>query len=88
MTTFSDWRCHIQVHYFNDVVSVCVRLLSVQNTSSPWLHQAAGSTGDGLGMLSHIPVRPASADANRHSIKMNTHASPPLSKTSMDIHKE
>uniref|UniRef100_A0A3Q3VYN8 Probable JmjC domain-containing histone demethylation protein 2C n=1 Tax=Mola mola TaxID=94237 RepID=A0A3Q3VYN8_MOLML len=59
-----------------------------RNTASPWLHQAAGSAGDSLGLLSHVPVRPASADAHRPTIKINTHTSPPLSKASVDIHKE
>ncbi|KAK1882119.1 putative JmjC domain containing histone demethylation protein 2C, partial [Dissostichus eleginoides] len=58
-----------------------------RNTASPWLHQAGGGA-DGLGLLSHVPVRPASADPHRPSVKMNTHASPPLSKASMNAHKE
>lgn len=72
--------------FFIDVISP--HLLCVQNTASPWLHQAAGSAGDGLSLLSHVPIRPASADAHRPPVKISTHTSPPLSKASMDIHKE
>lgn len=63
-------------------------LCLVQNTGSPWLHPAAGSAGDAMGLLSHVPVRPASADPHRHPIKMSAHASPPLSKAGMNAHKE
>lgn len=60
----------------------------VQNTASPWLPQSAGSTADGLGLLSHGPMRPASADAYRPTVKVGTHTGASLSKVSMDIHKE
>ncbi|KAF0024999.1 hypothetical protein F2P81_021880, partial [Scophthalmus maximus] len=69
-------------------VSVNSEVSLRRNTASPWLHQAAGSTGDGLGLLSHVPVRPASADANRNHVKINTHTTPPPSKASVDVHKE
>ena len=63
---------------------VCVK----QNTPSPWLHQHTPvSSADGLGLLSHVPGRPASADPHR-PIKMSSHASPPLSKSVGDYHKE
>lgn len=58
-----------------------------RNTASPWLHQAAGSSTDGLGLLNHLPVRPASADAHRPS-KISTHTNVSMSKAAMDIHKE
>lgn len=79
--------CLIVSCLFNRAVCVCA---CVQNTASPWLHhQAAGSSAsDGLGLLSHVPVRPASADAHRPPVKINTHTSPPLSKSSVDTHKE
>ena len=60
----------------------------MQNTGSPWLHQAAASAGDSLGLLNHIPVRPASADAHRPLVKLNTHTSSSMHKASMDVHKE
>ncbi|XP_024153899.1 probable JmjC domain-containing histone demethylation protein 2C isoform X2 [Oryzias melastigma] len=56
-----------------------------RNTTSPWLHQAAS---DSLGLLNHIPVRPASADAHRPPVKMTTHSSPSMTKASMSIQKE
>ncbi|KAM6896910.1 LOW QUALITY PROTEIN: putative JmjC domain-containing histone demethylation protein 2C [Xenentodon cancila] len=59
-----------------------------RNTASPWLHQTACSASDSLGLLNHIPVRPASADAHRPSVKISTHASPPISKANMIVHKE
>ncbi|XP_034021083.1 probable JmjC domain-containing histone demethylation protein 2C [Thalassophryne amazonica] len=55
-----------------------------RNTAGPWLHQAAGSTGEGLALLSHVPVRPASADAHCTPAKINARASPSLSK---EVHK-
>ncbi|KAG9346026.1 hypothetical protein JZ751_007841, partial [Albula glossodonta] len=59
-----------------------------RNTPSPWLHQHTPVTSaDSLGLLSHVPVRPASADPHR-PIKISTHASPPLSKTAGDLHRE
>ncbi|XP_030631900.1 probable JmjC domain-containing histone demethylation protein 2C isoform X2 [Chanos chanos] len=59
-----------------------------RNTPSPWLHQHTPATSaDGLGILSHIPGRPASADPHR-PIKISTHSSPPLSKTSGELNKE
>lgn len=58
----------------------------VQNTASPWLPHTAGSTADGLGLLSHGPMRPASAD--RPAVEVGTHTSVSLSKASMDIPKE
>lgn len=80
------YLCLIVSCIFFQSVSVCV---CVQNTASPWLHQAAGSSaGDGLGLLSHVPVRPASADAHRPPVKINSHTSPPLSKANVDTHKE
>lgn len=61
---------------------------AMQNTASPWLHQSPGSAGDSVGLLSHVPVRPASADPQRPPVKMSTHTSPPLSKASLESHKE
>uniref|UniRef100_F6XFN4 Probable JmjC domain-containing histone demethylation protein 2C n=1 Tax=Monodelphis domestica TaxID=13616 RepID=F6XFN4_MONDO len=59
-----------------------------RNTPSPWLHQPTPVTSaDGLGLLSHIPVRPSSADPHR-PLKMTAHSSPPLSKALVDHHKE
>ncbi|XP_061081381.1 probable JmjC domain-containing histone demethylation protein 2C isoform X2 [Conger conger] len=59
-----------------------------RNSPSPWLHQHTPVTSaDSLGLLSHVPVRPASADPHR-PIKINAHASPPLSKTAGDLHRE
>ncbi|XP_038599454.1 probable JmjC domain-containing histone demethylation protein 2C isoform X1 [Tachyglossus aculeatus] len=59
-----------------------------RNTPSPWLHQPTPVTStDGLGLLSHIPVRPSSAEPHR-PIKMAAHSSPPLSKTLVEHHKE
>ncbi|XP_047673644.1 probable JmjC domain-containing histone demethylation protein 2C isoform X1 [Tachysurus fulvidraco] len=58
-----------------------------RNTSSPWLHQPTPvSSADSLGILSHVPGRPASADPHR-PLKITSHSSPPLSKTSADHHK-
>ncbi|XP_017338819.1 probable JmjC domain-containing histone demethylation protein 2C isoform X3 [Ictalurus punctatus] len=58
-----------------------------RNTSSPWLHQPTPVTSaDSLGILSHVPGRPASADPHR-PLKISSHSSPPLSKTSADLHK-
>ncbi|MBN3304406.1 JHD2C protein, partial [Amia calva] len=59
-----------------------------RNTPSPWLHQHTPVTSaDSLGLLSHGPVRPASADPHR-PVKIHTHPSPPLSKAAGDHHKE
>ncbi|MBN3323174.1 JHD2C protein, partial [Atractosteus spatula] len=59
-----------------------------RNTPSPWLHQHTPVTSaDSLGLLSHGPVRPASADPHR-PIKINAHTSPPLSKAAGELHKE
>ncbi|KAJ6661557.1 hypothetical protein lerEdw1_013796 [Lerista edwardsae] len=59
-----------------------------RNTPSPWLHQPTPVTSaDSLGLLSHIPVRPSSAEPHR-PLKLTTHSSPPLSKSIMDHHKE
>ncbi|XP_064176425.1 probable JmjC domain-containing histone demethylation protein 2C isoform X1 [Anguilla rostrata] len=59
-----------------------------RNTPSPWLHQHTPVTSaDSLGLLSHVPVRPASADPHR-PIKISAHASPPLSKATGDLHRE
>ncbi|XP_036404710.1 probable JmjC domain-containing histone demethylation protein 2C isoform X2 [Megalops cyprinoides] len=59
-----------------------------RNTPSPWLHQHTPVTSaDSLGLLSHVPVRPASAEPHR-PIKISAHASPPLSKTAGDLHRE
>ncbi|XP_053165733.1 probable JmjC domain-containing histone demethylation protein 2C isoform X2 [Hemicordylus capensis] len=59
-----------------------------RNTPSPWLHQPTPVTSaDGLGLLSHIPVRPSSAEPHR-PLKLTTHSSPPLSKSVVDHHKE
>lgn len=60
----------------------------VQNTASPWLPQSGSSAADGLGLLSHSPMRPASADTYRPTVKVGTHTSASLSKVNMDIHKE
>ncbi|XP_044276340.1 probable JmjC domain-containing histone demethylation protein 2C isoform X1 [Varanus komodoensis] len=59
-----------------------------RNTPSPWLHQPTPvSSADSLGLLSHIPVRPSSAEPHR-PLKLTTHSSPPLSKNIVDHHKE
>ncbi|XP_075791009.1 putative JmjC domain-containing histone demethylation protein 2C isoform X2 [Pelodiscus sinensis] len=59
-----------------------------RNTHSPWLHQPTPVTStDSLGLLSHIPVRPSSAEPHR-PLKLTTHSSPPLSKNIVDHHKE
>ncbi|KAM4774452.1 putative JmjC domain-containing histone demethylation protein 2C isoform 3-T3 [Cyanocitta cristata] len=59
-----------------------------RNTPSPWLHQPTPVTSaDSLGLLSHIPVRPSSADPLR-PLKLTTHSSPPLSKSIVDHRKE
>ncbi|XP_033004820.1 probable JmjC domain-containing histone demethylation protein 2C isoform X2 [Lacerta agilis] len=59
-----------------------------RNTPSPWLHQPTPVTSaDSLGLMSHIPVRPSSAEPHR-PLKLTTHSSPPLSKSIADHHKE
>ncbi|XP_071071913.1 probable JmjC domain-containing histone demethylation protein 2C isoform X6 [Dasypus novemcinctus] len=59
-----------------------------RNSPSPWLHQPTPVTsGDGIGLLSHIPVRPSSAEPHR-PLKITAHSSPPLTKTLVDHHKE
>ncbi|XP_067858715.1 probable JmjC domain-containing histone demethylation protein 2C isoform X2 [Heptranchias perlo] len=59
-----------------------------RNASSPWLPQHTTMTSaDGLGLLSHIPVRPASAEPHR-PLKLASHSSPPLSKATLDHQKE
>ncbi|XP_027752257.1 probable JmjC domain-containing histone demethylation protein 2C isoform X2 [Empidonax traillii] len=59
-----------------------------RNTPSPWLHQPTPVTSaDSLGLLSHIPVRPSSADPLR-PLKLTTHSSPPLSKSIAEHRKE
>eukprot|EP00075_Anas_platyrhynchos_P030351 XP_027319604.1 probable JmjC domain-containing histone demethylation protein 2C isoform X3 [Anas platyrhynchos] len=59
-----------------------------RNTPSPWLHQPTPVTSaDSLGLLSHIPVRPSSADPLR-PLKLAAHSSPPLSKSIVEHHKE
>ncbi|XP_047408397.1 probable JmjC domain-containing histone demethylation protein 2C isoform X2 [Sciurus carolinensis] len=59
-----------------------------RNSPSPWLHQHTPVTSaDGIGLLSHIPVRPSSAEPHR-PLKITAHSSPPLTKTLVDHHKE
>ncbi|GCC33582.1 hypothetical protein chiPu_0012052 [Chiloscyllium punctatum] len=59
-----------------------------RNASSPWLPQHTSvSSADSLGLLSHIPVRPASAEPHR-PLKLASHSSPPLSKTTVVYKKE
>ncbi|XP_052019866.1 probable JmjC domain-containing histone demethylation protein 2C isoform X2 [Apodemus sylvaticus] len=59
-----------------------------RNSPSPWLHQPTPVTSaDGIGLLSHIPVRPSSAEPHRPH-KLTVHSSPPLTKTLADHHKE
>ncbi|XP_063637906.1 probable JmjC domain-containing histone demethylation protein 2C isoform X1 [Pan troglodytes] len=59
-----------------------------RNSPSPWLHQPTPVTSaDGIGLLSHIPVRPSSAEPHR-PLKITAHSSPPLTKTLVDHHKE
>ncbi|XP_069317215.1 probable JmjC domain-containing histone demethylation protein 2C isoform X1 [Eulemur rufifrons] len=59
-----------------------------RNSPSPWLHQPTPVTSaDGIGLLSHIPVRPSSAEPHR-PLKIPAHSSPPLTKTLVDHHKE
>ncbi|XP_013012177.2 probable JmjC domain-containing histone demethylation protein 2C isoform X2 [Cavia porcellus] len=59
-----------------------------RNSPNPWLHQPTPVTStDGIGLLSHIPVRPSSAEPHR-PLKITAHSSPPLTKTLVDHHKE
>ncbi|XP_027629878.1 probable JmjC domain-containing histone demethylation protein 2C isoform X3 [Tupaia chinensis] len=59
-----------------------------RNSPSPWLHQPTPVTSaEGIGLLSHIPVRPSSAEPHR-PLKITAHSSPPLTKTLVDHHKE
>ncbi|XP_057277569.1 probable JmjC domain-containing histone demethylation protein 2C isoform X4 [Pezoporus wallicus] len=59
-----------------------------RSSPSPWLHQPTPVTSaDSLGLLSHIPVRPSSADPLR-PLKLAAHSSPPLSKSIVEHHKE
>ncbi|XP_015488149.1 probable JmjC domain-containing histone demethylation protein 2C isoform X4 [Parus major] len=59
-----------------------------RNTPSPWLHQPTPVTSaDSLGLRSHIPVRPSSADPLR-PLKLTAHSSPPLSKSMVEHRKE
>ncbi|XP_020025369.2 probable JmjC domain-containing histone demethylation protein 2C isoform X2 [Castor canadensis] len=59
-----------------------------RNSPSPWLHQPTPVTSaDGIGLLSHIPVRPSSAEPHR-PLKISVHSSPPLTKSLVDHHKE
>uniref|UniRef100_A0A8C1DYF0 Probable JmjC domain-containing histone demethylation protein 2C n=1 Tax=Cyprinus carpio carpio TaxID=630221 RepID=A0A8C1DYF0_CYPCA len=59
-----------------------------RNTSSPWLHHSTPVTSaDSMGILSHVPGRPASAEPHR-PIKISSHSSSPLSKTPGELHKE
>ncbi|XP_059386141.1 probable JmjC domain-containing histone demethylation protein 2C [Carassius carassius] len=59
-----------------------------RNTSSPWLHHSTPVTSaDSMGILSHVPGRPASAEPHR-PIKISSHSSSPLSKTAGELHKE
>ncbi|KAM9011648.1 putative JmjC domain-containing histone demethylation protein 2C isoform 3-T3 [Ara ararauna] len=59
-----------------------------RSSPSPWLHQPTPVTSaDSLGLLSHIPVRPSSADPLR-PLKLTAHSSPPLSKSIVEHHKE
>ncbi|KAM6183261.1 putative JmjC domain-containing histone demethylation protein 2C isoform 2-T2 [Erethizon dorsatum] len=59
-----------------------------RNSPNPWLHQTTPVTSaDGIGLLSHIPVRPSSAEPHR-PLKITAHSSPPLTKTLVDHHKE
>ncbi|KAM5320695.1 putative JmjC domain-containing histone demethylation protein 2C isoform 1-T1 [Glossophaga mutica] len=59
-----------------------------RNSPSSWLHQPTPVTSaDGIGLLSHIPVRPSSAEPHR-PLKITTHSSPPLTKSLVDHHKE
>ncbi|XP_065527007.1 probable JmjC domain-containing histone demethylation protein 2C isoform X2 [Lathamus discolor] len=59
-----------------------------RSSPSPWLHQPTPVTSaDSLGLLSHIPVRPSSADPLR-PLKLAAHSSPPLSKSIAEHHKE
>nr|XP_006972810.2 probable JmjC domain-containing histone demethylation protein 2C isoform X1 [Peromyscus maniculatus bairdii] len=59
-----------------------------RNSPSPWLHQPTPVTSaDGIGLLSHIPVRPSSAEPHRPH-KITVHSSPPVAKTLVDHHKE
>ncbi|KAM3834662.1 putative JmjC domain-containing histone demethylation protein 2C isoform 6-T8 [Vipera latastei] len=68
--------------------SVNTETASRRNTPSPWLHQPTPVTSsDGLGLLSHIPVRPSSAEPHR-PLKLASQSSPPLSKGIVDRHKD
>uniref|UniRef100_A0A674C5Z9 Probable JmjC domain-containing histone demethylation protein 2C n=1 Tax=Salmo trutta TaxID=8032 RepID=A0A674C5Z9_SALTR len=59
-----------------------------RNTASPWIHhQVPVSSSDSLDLLSHVPVRPASADPHRSD--PHPHRPPlPLAKTTGNLHKE
>ncbi|XP_051883340.1 probable JmjC domain-containing histone demethylation protein 2C [Pristis pectinata] len=59
-----------------------------RNASSPWLPQHTTVTSaDDLGLLNHIPVRPASAEPHR-PLKLVLRSSPPLSKPGVNHQKE
>uniref|UniRef100_A0A8C5LDL5 Probable JmjC domain-containing histone demethylation protein 2C n=1 Tax=Jaculus jaculus TaxID=51337 RepID=A0A8C5LDL5_JACJA len=59
-----------------------------RNSPSPWLHQPTPVTSaDSMGLLSHIPVRPSSAEPHRPH-KVAAHSSPPVTQTAVDHHKE
>ncbi|XP_008835528.1 probable JmjC domain-containing histone demethylation protein 2C isoform X1 [Nannospalax galili] len=59
-----------------------------RNSPSPWLHQPTPVTSaDGIGLLSHIPVRPSSAESHRPH-KIAAHSSPPVTKSLVDHHKD
>ncbi|KAG8435592.1 hypothetical protein GDO86_013506, partial [Hymenochirus boettgeri] len=58
-----------------------------RNTASPWLHQPTPVTSAESLIMGHLPVRPSSADAHR-PLKLAPHSSPPLSKPTVEHHKE
>ncbi|KAJ8372686.1 hypothetical protein AAFF_G00280150 [Aldrovandia affinis] len=58
-----------------------------RNSPNPWLHQHTPvTTSDSLGILSHVSVRPASADPHL-TPRVSHHASPPPSKTTEELEK-
>ncbi|XP_065778494.1 probable JmjC domain-containing histone demethylation protein 2C isoform X5 [Muntiacus reevesi] len=82
----TQWFTGIITHH--DLFTRTMIVMNDQNSPSPWLHQPTPVTSaDGIGLLSHIPVRPSSAEPHR-PLKITAHSSPPLTKCLVDHHKE
>ncbi|XP_025140894.3 probable JmjC domain-containing histone demethylation protein 2C isoform X8 [Bubalus bubalis] len=82
----TQWFTGIITHH--DLFTRTMIVMNDQNSPSPWLHQPTPVTSaDGIGLLSHIPVRPSSAEPHR-PLKIAAHSSPPLTKCLVDHHKE